>query len=130
MIPITKEVKIAGAVSVLFLILTIAVSLLYIIPLPTAGAMSDIAPFADTEALDTVAETGEAQSGQEQESSYLLKDCGGYVGIFTAGGSDEPDIVTEIIISKLRAADAETLKEGIPANSPEELAKIIEDLNS
>ncbi|MGI6577672.1 MAG: hypothetical protein ACOX1Q_06480 [Eubacteriales bacterium] len=74
--------------------------------------------------------TGIEGKQTDTEKEYLLKDTSGFIGIYSLDDPNTPQVITEIVISKLREADAEMLKEGIVVKGDEELAKLLEDFGS
>lgn len=59
--------------------------------------------------------------------AYLLRDCGGYIGVFYPADASEPAEMTGIRVSELPPEDQETLQAGISASNREALARLLED---
>ena len=68
--------------------------------------------------------------GLDDGAEYFLRDSGGYVAVFAGAREREPLRVTEIETKRLRAADKELLRQGIPAADGDELLVLLEDLGS
>jgi hypothetical protein len=62
-----------------------------------------------------------------KEDTYIFKDCGGYVGIVDSSGGQ---VITDISVAGLRAADRALLVEGIEVRGIAELTRLMEDLGS
>ena len=60
-------------------------------------------------------------------SKYVLKDDGGLLALFDAE-SNTPRVRYDIYTQLLPPADTEALRYGIPVKSPDELARLLEDL--
>lgn len=76
----------------------------------------------------TIAGFGEKEP--VQESLYMLRESGGNVAVYGREDPANPITVTGIELSSLRARDRELIEAGLPAQSPEELARLLEDLGS
>ena len=68
----------------------------------------------------------DAKDGAE----YYLKNCDGFVAVYSGLGTRRPDSVTAIETSGLRLADKAMLERGIPVSDPERLLELLEDLGS
>ena len=77
----------------------------------------------------TIAGFGE-KKGPVQDSLYMLRESGGNVAVYGREDPANPITVTDIELSSLRARDRELIEAGLPAQSPEELARLLEDLGS
>jgi hypothetical protein len=71
----------------------------------------------------------EADAGPE-DAAYILRDCDGYIGVYTPGKLRTPQDVTDIEVSRLRESDRKLLEEGIPVSSRDELLTLLEDFGS
>lgn len=71
----------------------------------------------------------EEEAGPEN-AAYILRDCDGYIGVYTPGKLRTPQDVTDIEVSRLRESDQKLLKEGIPVSSRDELLTLLEDFGS
>lgn len=80
--------------------------------------------FTPPASADVLSEQTATQT--EASESYLVKDSGGKIAIFT-DTSDKPFFVTETYTNSLPKADAERMKQGIRAADKTQLQKIIED---
>ena len=73
-------------------------------------------------------------SGEEREetvgSKYILGVSDGLVAIFPGDDQKHPVEVTRIELSSLRESDRMMLGAGLPVESEEELARLLEDLGS
>lgn len=71
-------------------------------------------------------------TGRESEQSgmYVLRAADGNVAVFDTDDPDRPVTVTEIELASLREADRAMIADGLPVESPEELARLLEDLGS
>ena len=76
----------------------------------------------------TIAGLGEKQP--VQDSLYMLRESGGNVAVYGREDPANPIKVTDIELSSLRARDRELIEAGLPAQSGEELARLLEDLGS
>ena len=61
---------------------------------------------------------------------YTLSVYDGRVAVYDAAVPGIPERVTDIPVSGLRSSDAEALVRGIPAETFEDILRILEDLNS
>ena len=68
--------------------------------------------------------------GLDDGAEYFLRDRDGYVAVFAGAREREPLRVTGIETKRLRAADKQLLRQGIPAANNEELLTLLEDLGS
>ncbi|MCD8240332.1 MAG: hypothetical protein LUB58_02935 [Oscillospiraceae bacterium] len=84
---------------------------------------------AVTLATFTIADFGGGRAAAEG-APYLLWESGGNVAAFAADDLKHPVTVTEIRLSSLREADRGLIADGLPVNSQEELAQLLEDLGS
>jgi len=67
---------------------------------------------------------------QQSRAQYYLRDCEGYVAVFSDISSDTPLTVTDIETRTLTDTDREMLKKGIAAENKGELLRLLEDFNS
>ena len=65
-----------------------------------------------------------------QDSLYMLRQYGGRVAVYGREDPTAPITVTDIELSSLRQRDRELIEAGLPAQSREELARLLEDLGS
>ena len=65
---------------------------------------------------------------EEEELSYVLGEAEGRVAVYQADAPDSPLLVTGIDLSSLRRGDRELIAAGLPVESREELARLLEDL--
>lgn len=63
-------------------------------------------------------------------AEYYLKNCDGFVAVYSGFGTRRPDSVTAIETSGLRLADKAMLERGIPVPDRERLLELLEDLGS
>ena len=70
------------------------------------------------------------EKGPVQDSLYMLRESGGHVAVYGREDPANPLTVTDIELSSLRERDRELIAAGLPAQSPEELARLLEDLGS
>ena len=70
------------------------------------------------------------EKGPVQDSLYMLRESGGHVAVYGRENPANPITVTDIELSSLRERDRELIAAGLPAQSPEELARLLEDLGS
>ena len=68
--------------------------------------------------------------GLDDGAEYFLRDRDGYVAVFAGAREREPLRVTGIETKRLRAADKQLLRQGIPAADNGELLTLLEDLGS
>lgn len=66
---------------------------------------------------------------RDSGSAYLLGEMDGNVAVFD-GGSGTPLTVTGIEMASLRKRDREMIAAGMPVETREELAQLLEDLGS
>jgi len=121
-----------AALGVLSLIMTIMTALAFASEPPGSGG-AELKPEAQVAAIeeDAAAETEiTASEPVNTEKRYILKNVSGFIGIFEAEDPEVPKMVTGIVVSKLRAADAEMLSGGILVNGEDELARLLEDFGS
>lgn len=93
------------------------------------GAAAAMLLLATVFAVTAFAATG----GEEQPlvtQGYLLMAHGGYVAIYDAQSGTAPSIITAIELKMLTEADRALMEVGLPARNEEELAMLLEDLNS
>lgn len=64
------------------------------------------------------------------EAAFVLRDCGGFVGVYDSAAAKKPVTVTDIEVSCLRDADRDMLTAGIAVSDREELLSLLEDLGS
>ena len=76
----------------------------------------------------TIADFGERRP--VQDSMYMLRESGGNVAVYGREDPATPITVTDIALSSLRQRDRELIEAGLPAQSGEELARLLEDLGS
>lgn len=62
-----------------------------------------------------------------EEECYLLRDSGGYVGIFCPVDAEEPSERTDIRVAGLPAEDQQMLRDGVCVSGREALARLLED---
>ena len=92
-----------------------------------------MAAAAATAAGFTLAELAEPEAagyGDAAGSMYVLGAAEGQVAIFTGGDAGLPPELTGISLSSLREGDRELLARGLPVDSREDLARLLEDLGS
>jgi len=65
-----------------------------------------------------------------KNQGYLIRACGGYVGVYYSNDEDYPAIITEIPTENLRSYDRQLIETGLSVESREELMQILEDLGS
>ena len=63
------------------------------------------------------------------DALYLLRECGGKIGVYDAKTDILIDIV-DVFAASLPAADRTALRQGLPIRSLAELASVIEDLST
>lgn len=68
--------------------------------------------------------------GLDDGAEFFLRDSGGYLAVFAGARGREPLRVTEIETKRLRAADRQLLRQGLPAADAGELLQLLEDLGS
>ena len=73
---------------------------------------------------------GFGERGPIQESLYMLRESDGKVAVYGREDPAKPITVTDIALSSLRERDRELIAAGLPAESGEELARLLEDLGS
>lgn len=84
----------------------------------------------------TAAESAEAVSvsyvneNAVRADGFILKEYQGYIAIFAPGFDKTPATITGIEVKNLREADKELLKNGIHAETSEELMLLLEDFGS
>ena len=66
----------------------------------------------------------------ERQQGYLLQEYEGYVAIFDPESGKKPTVITAIEIKNLTEADRALMETGLPAETDEELALLLEDLGS
>ena len=66
----------------------------------------------------------------QSAAQYYLRECEGYIAVFSDLSSDTPLSVTDIETVTLTDADRDLLKNGIAAENKTELIKLLEDFNS
>ena len=71
-----------------------------------------------------------AAGGAEVHQGYLLREYEGYVAIFDAESGKTPKVVTAIEMKNLTEADRTLMEMGLPAETEDELALLLEDLGS
>lgn len=71
-----------------------------------------------------------AMFGAGDEVEFYLKNCDGYVAVYSGLGTRRPDRVTAIETSGLRLTDRAMLERGIPVSDRERLLELLEDLGS
>ena len=71
-----------------------------------------------------------SSAAQARGAEYILRDCGGYIGVYSADGGTEPENVTDIEVAGLRRSDRELLRSGIPVSDRSELLALLEDFGS
>ena len=64
------------------------------------------------------------------QEGYLLREYEGYVAIFDSGSGKTPKVITAIEMKNLTEADRALMEMGLPAETEEELALLLEDLGS
>ncbi len=64
------------------------------------------------------------------ENSYCLRDCEGFVAVYSQTDLSEPMTVTDIETVTLNDNDRELLQNGINAENKAELISLLEDLGS
>lgn len=85
---------------------------------------------AVTMATFTIAGFTAAKRRAPQNSLYVLGDLDGSVAVYSGADPAHPLTVTEIETASLRERDRELITGGLPVDSPEELARLLEDLGS
>jgi len=120
-----------AALGVLSLIATIITALAFVSEPQVQDAAGNKPAMQAAMAEDLAADTEVTTVEREKTGKkYILKNVSGFIGIFEADNPETPRTVTGIVVSKLRAADAEMLNEGIVVNGEEELARLLEDFGS
>ena len=66
----------------------------------------------------------------EQDSLYVLGESNGNVAVYTRDDLKNPVTVTDIELAGLRESDRAMIADGLPVESPEEVARLLEDLGS
>lgn len=69
------------------------------------------------------------QARQEAEVVYIVREQDGYLAVFVPG-SEKPVRLTDIDVRTLTDADQQSVQEGISLYSDEQLAHLLEDLES
>lgn len=69
-------------------------------------------------------------SCDEADAEFVLREYGGYVGVFAADSTKTPLTVTNIEVDTLREADRDMLGAGIAVSDRDELLTLLEDLGS
>lgn len=67
---------------------------------------------------------------QDDTGGYIVRDYGGYVGVYYNSGEEYPAIITEISLASLRQYDRELIETGFEVASRDELMLLLEDLGS
>ena len=65
-----------------------------------------------------------------QSSMYILGESGGNVAVYGRDDPKTPVTVTGIEMASLRESDRALISDGLPVSSPEELARLLEDLGA
>ena len=73
---------------------------------------------------------GFRDAGPVQRSLYVLGESEGRVAVYGRENPGTPVTVTDIRVSTLREADRAMLADGLPVSSPEDLARLLEDLGA
>lgn len=73
--------------------------------------------------------TAAAPAPTEPEVLYIVRELDGYLAVFVPG-SEQPVRLTDIDVRTLTDADQRSAQEGISLYSDEELAHLLEDLES
>lgn len=110
-----------AAIGVLSLILTVIAALTQVTELPEARVI---------EVGETMPLAASGNTLEQTVNKYVLKNVAGFVGIYAIENMERPKTVTNIVVDKLRAADAELLGKGIEVAGEDELARLLEDLGS
>ena len=77
------------------------------------------------------AQTVAAMSNRKPvDESYLLRECEGFIAVYSSDNSVEPVTVTDIEVCTLNDNDRQMLKYGITAENKAELISLLEDLSS
>ncbi len=72
----------------------------------------------------------ESQQAPPQPAyQYLIKEYQGRVAVYNSG-SQEPDMVLDVLVKYLPDYDRQQMQQGIPVNSYNELVSLIEDYTS
>lgn len=58
---------------------------------------------------------------------YVLRDCGGYIGVFGAGDEEHPRELTNIRVDGLPLGDRRELEQGVPAADYSTVLRLLED---
>ena len=95
-----------------------------------AGAALVMAVTALSDIGSTAIAAGDALTARSEETVYVLRDCDGYVGIFTGAAAKKPATVTDIRTGLLPQADQALLGEGISVYGWSELQQLLEDFGS
>lgn len=69
-------------------------------------------------------------SSREESAKYFLKNCDGFVAVYSGAKGRTPETVTAIEVASLRGADRAMLERGIPVVDREELLELLEDFGS
>lgn len=65
-----------------------------------------------------------------QSDSYFLRECDGFIAVYSAENAREPITVTDIEVCTLNDNDRAMLQNGIAAENKAELISLLEDLGS
>lgn len=85
-----------------------------------------LAVFAAASLAAVLGGIGAVPASAEGEA-YLLRECGGYIGIFHPMDAAEPMEMTDIRVAELPTEDQEALRLGVGASDEEALARLLED---
>ena len=66
----------------------------------------------------------------QNDSPYILGEADGLVAVYSGDDPKHPVEVTRIELASLRESDRSLIAAGLPVESPEELAQLLEDLGS
>ena len=67
---------------------------------------------------------------QAQGAEYILRDCGGYIGVYLPGKPYAPQDVTDIEVAGLRENDRKLIEGAMPVSDLSELFELLQDFSS
>jgi len=68
--------------------------------------------------------------GNGENAEYYLKNCDGFIAVYSGMRARSPESVTAIETAGLRGTDRAMLERGIPVTDRETLLELLEDLGS
>lgn len=101
--------------------------------LMSAAACSALGAYRSVRPLPSAELPGEVYRGllaDADRAEFLLRGRDGYIAVFPNRRGAEPEELTPIPLSTLRAADRAMLERGIPAANRQSLLQLLEDLGS